>query len=71
MGEVGKARPFRSVHFDFVDDLGYPYDPGYHFLGQLLMVEAGQAVLSGKARRRYTHTRPSLAIRKGCLEEAP
>jgi hypothetical protein len=32
-----------SVHFDFIDHLGHPLDPGDGLLGDLLLMEARQA----------------------------
>jgi hypothetical protein len=34
---------FPSTHFDFVDYLDHAVDPGHGLLGNLFLVEAGQA----------------------------
>jgi hypothetical protein len=45
---VAAVIPVFSVHFDFIDHLGHPLDPGDGLLGDLFLMEAGQATSQEK-----------------------
>ena len=43
-----EVAPVLSVHFDFIDHMGHPLDPDDGLLGDLFLVEAGQATSQEK-----------------------
>ena len=59
---VASVIPVLSVHFDFIDHLGSSLDPGDGLLGDLFLMEAGQATSQEKGAVVVLTSNPSYIV---------